>query len=285
MRRAIAITLAGGVFAGPALAQLVLGQNFELTLRRASSGASAEKAALFSYTKPADRPSSSATDLALGLGYVRASEGLLTTASVFAEMHRNTALGKEQDKRAFGVTIESIFNVDAARNWTLLPDLTLSDQRDDIANSRATSALLQVRVRSKPLGIGDVLGPKQFPFMYTPTLSWETLRAKADNGQRGRLGRYGGSLLLEAFPGGYSETGTLWTATLQGEAWRENSESGTMADGRKRQYYREAGLSYRFAGAENQPAISIGLRRVSGEHPVQGLAKQKFTQATFEIKY
>jgi hypothetical protein len=261
-------------------AQLSIDQDVDLTIRRSSNGAQYSKPALFSYTKPDDASASYAIDTALGLNYrfldpVGARfQGRL---SLIAEAHRNTATNSKQNKNLLGLGAAAQFNLDNQREWSLLPDLQVLSQRDEEGDTRGIDLNLNLRVRSKLLGIGDVFGPDLFPFEYEPVLGLQYSRQRDEAGARGRVSRYFGAVTINAYPGGFI-VDRGWRIYYTGIRWQEMAESGFLVDARKRQYFREVGISYHF-----HKNFSIGVRHISGENPAEGLSREKFTQASLEV--
>lgn len=218
--------------------------------------------------------------------------------SLSAKVNRNTQTGKETNMYGGEAALDTAQYFDAC-NCGLNPGIRVGLNRDNSKNAAQRKFLSKAstEIVASSIGFGSLIYAGPIGFAFLPVAGvyyWNSSDAPkssiATGGETGVLGsvdfvaRGSRSKLRQPAPEFLERLD--FKASLQ--KWVDVQAYGGMTKTNYRNATLTLGYKLYNPDDEKKPGIfkpSLALRRVSGENPEQGQAKQSYTQVTLEILY
>lgn len=199
------------------------------------------------------------------------------------EYHRNTQTEKEQNSLIMSMSILGIVGEENKQPCVILPQASLKYKYNKIENSNSIILSFDTSFLYLPLKLGRIIGWEQLGFLWQPRigLKYENIFEAKNDGPTGSITEGYGFLDIAIFPlrARFDERLEISSA---GKAWRDIYKSSEFESDSDSYYLMEYSVIY-YLDEDKHYALSLSY--VDGENPTTGFQKQKYSQASFKVKF
>lgn len=243
--------------------------------------------ALINYTKPSDKPSSTATDFAIATTFL--PENLNWEYSLSFEKHKNTLVSKPQNVEALVMAVEGSFG-NVERGYSFVPEISLAYKIDKQNDSESVLAIAELTGIYGKYGINFLMGNDKLKWTWSPTIGMEydnivDARDDSENDQNsdglnGSVGRLYTDIDITFYPFFAKLDSGRLSVSLSFSNWSDFSESNLIDDGKDSHSLQSHSIKWQLnktpPEGEKRITTTLSLKWLDGEDPRNNKADQTY---------